>query len=71
MQQADVDTRCRFVFLGLSLVREVLMLFVHDVVRLTKADAMPSLQLQELRKFYCTTVGVSTLCTPSLDLMID
>ena len=57
---------CRFVFLGSSLVREVLT-FVRDV-HLTKADAMPPLQLQELRKYF---VGVSPSCTPSLDLMID
>ena len=34
-------------------VREALA-FVQDVVRLTKADTMPSLQLQELRKLVVT-----------------
>ena len=60
VQQTDLDTRMhsviaafnrRFVFLRSSLdhVREILT-FVRVVVCLTKADIMPPLQIQELRK---------------------
>ena len=53
---------CRFVFSRWSLdhVREVLT-FVRDVIRLTKTDTTPPLQLQELRKLVETYGLAATL----------